>query len=91
MKTRKVVSEYEEVIVKNECMHISDLIRVACESDLGREASCVSMTISYELTPCTSDFQRNLYMFFMGCSLYRYINSVMTNPVTMAVVKTGRF
>ena len=56
MKIRKMASEQEGVTAENECMPISDLIKVARENNLGMEAGCVSMAISYESTPCTSDF-----------------------------------
>ena len=69
VKKRKVASEHKGVTVENECMPISYLIKVAHENNLSMEAGCVSMRISYESTPCTSDFQRNLYMFCMTFSL----------------------
>ena len=56
VKIRKMASEQEGVTAENECMPISDLIKVARENNLGMEAGCVSMAISYESTPCTSDF-----------------------------------
>ena len=46
MKKRKVASEHEGVTAENECMPISNLIKVAHENNLGMEAGCVSMRIS---------------------------------------------